>query len=82
MPVHSSKAYAGEEVWLHEFSVSAIDRDDWSTSRTDRLILGERDLETQRIGSWVGPSGHNAERKTFCTCCKQNDVYTGVQSAA
>ena len=40
------KAYEGGAVWLHSFLTSALDGDEWSTSRRGRFTPGEIALVT------------------------------------
>jgi hypothetical protein len=52
---HTMKTYWGVEVELHAFLTSALDGDEWSTSRPGRFTPRERAPRTHWIGCWVGP---------------------------
>jgi hypothetical protein len=44
-----------EEVKLHAFTISALDRGEWLSSSPGRFILGERHPSTHCIRGWMGP---------------------------
>jgi hypothetical protein len=45
----------GVNVYIHVLLTSALVGDEWSASRTGRLIPEERAPGTHWIGGWVGP---------------------------
>jgi hypothetical protein len=48
-------AYGGVDVYIHIFLTSALAGGEWSASRSDRFIAGERAPGTHWIGGWVDP---------------------------
>jgi hypothetical protein len=52
---HLAKENGGGEVQLHAFLTSALDRGEWSASRSGRFTPGERASVTHWIGGWVDP---------------------------
>jgi hypothetical protein len=49
------KTYGGVDVYIHIFLTSALVGGEWSASRPDRFIPGERAPDTHWIGGWMGP---------------------------
>jgi hypothetical protein len=53
--MHAMKAYEQVVVWLHSFLISALDEDDWLTSRPGRFISGGKVPALLCVGVLVGP---------------------------
>ena len=51
--VHAVKAHR-KLLELHSFSTSALDRDDWSNSRSDRFTPEDSVSGVHRMEGWVG----------------------------
>jgi hypothetical protein len=63
------KAYAGVDVLIHIFLISALVGGAWSASRPGRFIPGERSPGTHWIGDWVDPTAglDDVDKKKFLT---------------
>jgi hypothetical protein len=61
--------YGGVDVQIHVFLISAQVGGEWSASRLDHFIPGERAPVTHWIGGWVGPKAglDDVEKRKFLT---------------
>jgi hypothetical protein len=67
----------------YSFTMSALDRGEWSASRRGRVLTGERTPGSYCTGGWVGlRAGLDTEvrGKILCPCRGSNPNHTVVQS--
>jgi hypothetical protein len=69
MKHYAMKTYVVVDVYTHVFLTSALVGNEWSASRPDRFIPGERAPVAHWIGIWVGPRAglDYMEKRKFLT---------------
>jgi hypothetical protein len=72
---HDMKVHEWVELYLHAFSTSALNRDEWSASRLSRFISGEGTPSFHWISDWIGTRvGEEmvAKNSLHCSCWELN----------
>jgi hypothetical protein len=66
---YATKAYGGEDVYIHIFSTSTLAGSERSASRLGRFTTEERAPNTHWIGGWVDRRAglDDAEKRKFLT---------------